>query len=169
MELPPLVDPEVFAGLLADHGRAEQSLRAATAAVRDHCRWHIAPVVAQTENVACDGGRVLALPTLRLVSVQSVTVDGEQITGYRADPAGLLVRESGWPEGTVTVEFTHGYDDAPAVAALICEQAARAVTSPLGGVHEKMGPYEYFPAPGASSLGPEQHEVLNRYYLPSAA
>lgn len=99
---------------------------------RDYCGWHIAPVVTETVRLDSDGSELLRLPTLRLVSVASVTTKDESpVTGWEWSANGYLRKPGGFPRGlgAVTVTFEHGYDEAPAHLQLVLsvlEKSARA-------------------------------------------
>lgn len=88
------------------------------AEVRGYCGWHIAPQV--TETFVIDGsGSSIFIPTLRLVSVTALTVDGvvltsEQLSGLDWSASGIITgqRTSRRPR-SVTATVTHGYESCP--------------------------------------------------------
>lgn len=110
-------------------------LNAAAESIRDECGWHIAPVRTETLTLDSDGGRILLLPTLRLVAVTEVrdvtTETPTVLTNWRKSAAGMLSRPGGWPNGlgAVEVDVVHGYDECPSslypVIADRCVQASR--------------------------------------------
>ncbi|WP_103353612.1 hypothetical protein [Amycolatopsis sp. CA-128772] len=116
---------------------AEQAaflLAAATAVVRSYCGWSIT----KTEDVTAwtvdsRGGAVLTVPTLYLRSVVAVIVRGTPVdlSEITFSASGVLVRpRHPWPVGlgSVAVQGTHGYDQAPAdVVAVVCSLASRGV------------------------------------------
>jgi hypothetical protein len=111
-------------------------LNAASAFVRGYCRWSITrEAVVWTLDAA--GGRLLAVPTLHLVSVASVLVHGVKRVGEveaRAD--GLLYLQAGWPTGynAVVVRAEHGYDQTLRdVLAVVCALASRMLATPGAG------------------------------------
>lgn len=153
---------------LAPSGAVDR-VRAASAAVRRYCGWHIAPVVQQTFTVDGPGGKVLALPTLRLIDVLAVSQDGvafttDELTALEWSHDGYL-RTSGWWTTRlrgVEVTIEHGFDSTPDLDALIADIASRVTA---GTVRRKtMGnrSVEYV-EPGLM-----QHEMdqLARYRLP---
>lgn len=106
-------------------------VRAAGEQVRVECGWHIAPTVTETLTLDSAGGRVLTLPTLRLVAVtevRDVTGDTpEVLTGWRQSKVGMLSRVS-WPVGfaAVEVDLTHGYPECPPdLLAVLAERCQR--------------------------------------------
>lgn len=108
---------------------------AASASVRADAGWHIAPVVTETLTLDSDGGRFLVLPTLRLVSVVSVTdvtgTAGWLLDGWRRTQSGALYRANGWPAGysAVEVTLTHGYTSVPAdLLPVIAARCQRSLT-----------------------------------------
>lgn len=105
---------------------------AAAAAIRRAAGWHIGPVVTETLTLDSDGGRVLPLPTGRLVSLVAVAADGVDITPYvRKSAGGWLKRDYGhFPDNpeSVVVTITHGYAAGtyPDLVALVVAIAGRA-------------------------------------------
>lgn len=122
-------------------GDSDSALTKAEAAVRAYCRWHVAPVKPDTVTLWGVGDGVLLLPSLHVVSVESVTVDGEPVTDFEWREHGTL-HGAGW-RGRVEVSFTHGYDaESPAfevVRGTILAVAARAKVSPSGVVRAQVG------------------------------
>lgn len=133
------------------------AVAAAQSAVRDHCQWHIAPVLEQTATLDTQPEvGTLWLPTLRLVSVTEVALTA-------ADPADDLILAEGvdyttglglgvvvglvplyWPRGfgAVRVTFEHGFDEVPPVVkAVVTAAAARAQANPAGLPNETVGPF----------------------------
>lgn len=115
---------------------AQWWVRAAQAAVRRYCGWHVAPSVSEVLRVDAYGGRVLTLPSKHVTAILSISVDGEDLAGaFDWSKAGTVVLRSGvWPDrpGAVQVDLTHGWpvEDVPEVAALILTVAKRARTQP---------------------------------------
>lgn len=113
-------------------------IRAAEAMVRGAVDWHIAPQVTEDVVVEASQNLRIMLPTLRLISVNSV----KDSTGTVLDPTGYSTRKWGellanswatrWTCGTTyTVNMTHGYDSAddllPVIAA-ICQKSMTDAT-----------------------------------------
>lgn len=114
---------------------------AANWAVRNHCGWHIAPVVTETVEFDTWGERVLQLPTLRLVSVGPVAIAGVAAVGYEVSKKGMIRFAGPLPHqfGSVTVELTHGFDSAPDAAQVITQMVLAAMASPMGATREQAG------------------------------
>lgn len=190
--LPPLLSAAEFSAgtsgkIPANDPRLEALLAGASAAVRNYCGWHIAPVVEDDYTLDYDGGSLLILRTLRLVDVVSLSVQGQSV-----DVEGLewshngevrLLRkwqQSGRPfAGFRAIEATiqHGYDlDAVAdLNAVVQQVVGNAISSPLGATREQAGAVSVSwatTAPGVSggiSLLDRDFTILNHYKLPGGA
>lgn len=152
-------------------------VESASAAVRDRCGWHIAPVRTQTFVVDEPGGRAdVFLPTLRLVEITAVKVAGvdltvDELAALDWSSRGYLSRGGGWrwPARRRSVEITvrHGYPEAPAsVAAVVLGLAKRMATTPAGLVRQQVGQRseEYVRGMHQSDL-----EALAPYVIPVSA
>ena len=86
----------------------------AAAQVRAEAGWHIAPVVTETLRINTWGGYDLRIPSLRIVSISEIRVDGVayDASDWSAIPYGIY-RYAGWPTGVVEVDLVHGFDDTP--------------------------------------------------------
>lgn len=160
-ELPPPGDPQFY-------------LDAATASVRSFCGWHVTPEITSALVLDGSGGNVLQLPSKRVVSIESVEIDGEPVEfDWSAD--GLLRRKDGrrWPAsyGSVTVSLTHGFTDAADIAGIIVGIASRAGINPSGNVvNQRAGTQSFTLATsgGASASIPllaTEKELLEPYRL----
>lgn len=140
----------------------------ATAAVRNACGWHVTPV--ETETVALDvtGARSLLLPTLHIVSVESVTIDGTVLDpgSYFWSTAGVLTGECLRRGRTVVVKFTHGFEDAEDIKGVILSVVSAAQSAPRGVTSQQTGPFAVQYSVRESLEGPEHKPVLDRYRLP---
>lgn len=135
------VDQYTNGRLKADAAETGRLLIAALHAVRRYCGWRVTPVGVETITVDGPGGRLLSLPTLQLVELQSVTEEGVELdlAGLSVSKAGLVRKKSGarWSHryGAITVRMSHGYDDAwdwqSAVLELI-DRTAGAVGAVVG-------------------------------------
>lgn len=146
---------------LADEITPDQDTRLdqAEGVVRAYCGWHIAPKrAAETYQLQCQS-HVIALPTLHLVSVESID-DGFGTMfvanrDYYATESGVLTRIFGfWPMGTI-VTFTHGFDDAPPeVTGVVQAVAQRSISNPGTLVETQTGPYTsiYGPRSGVPTV-----------------
>lgn len=152
---------------------AQDRLDQAESAVRDFCRWHIAPTQADTVDVDGSDYVTQVLPTRHLVSVSSVALDGAALTEgthFKIDTIGILRRVDGgrWC-GRLTLTMRHGYaDPPPAVQAIIGDLAKNA--NAVGASMVVAGPYTMTTNPVASrggvvGLSDEQMKALSRYAL----
>lgn len=147
---------------------SEGAVRAASDVIRRACGWHIAPEVTETLVLDSDGGRILALPSLRVTGVSGVTdADDVAIEGWSWSSSGLLERADGcWPRGfqSVKVAVTHGFVDAPpgllSLVAEVAQELANAEVS-AGGV-EQIGPFRFAAGRAASSWTAGELAVLSR-------
>ena len=145
---------------------AELWLAAASATVRTYCGW---PISETTETLTVEGTPypTLALPTMHVTEVATVTVDGVELDAgsweWSAD--GRLRRPQGWGTSLagVQVELTHGWAEVPAdVVAVTCSIALRGWLNPASNAGESLA--------GASDsyetgLAPLERLILDRYRL----
>lgn len=165
--------------ILSSDPRLELLLDGATAAVRRHCGWHVAPEITQTRVFDGKGGRFLRLPTLRCVRVDSLKIQGEEVPPrqFGVSELGLIElygREFPDRYSAVEVEFTHGYESAPDVGQIIQQVVANAFVSPMGVTREQAGQLAVtwsMTAPGVSggiSLLKRDRDILAGYRLEGA-
>lgn len=111
-------------------------LKAAQAAVRAYCGWHVCPQITHVITVDSYGGRTLLLPAKHIVDVSNVTISGVDRThDVQWSEAGILRLNDGvFPDGLrdVEVSLTDGYDpqDVPQIMALLVTLAKRAQIQP---------------------------------------
>jgi hypothetical protein len=109
-------------------------LDAASEFVRGYCGWSITREPDAVWTLDAAGGRLLAVPTLHLVSVSSILVRGvERVGEIEISSAGLLYWPDGWPTGyrSVVVRAVHGHEQTPRdVLAVVCALASRMLTTP---------------------------------------
>lgn len=136
-------DVQLFTGgrLLADNVETSRMLKRAYAAVRRYCGWQVTPLV--TETVTLDGPDhpLLALPTMKLVTLTSVVEDG--VTLNLADltwsTSGRLLAKRVAPfqwsgkYRSIVVTMTHGFDSAPDFDQAVLE-AVDSISLKIGGV-----------------------------------
>lgn len=146
----PVTDLEDTLPSPVDRDRSTLAVTRASGAIRGHCHWSISTEVVTGWVV---NQRTLSrsfwLPTLWLVSVDSIVEDGVTLTAhtdYEWDASGRVVRASGsWSPymGGLVVGFTHGYPDGDhrlAVVQDVClAAAARMVTNPSRHSSETTG------------------------------
>lgn len=150
-EVPPIISPGELSALTggrfgADTVGVTSVLAAVSAAVRNACGWHVAPPLVVAE--ATQGpGRVLALRTLLLRAVASVTECGSELGDgqFEASRSGVLRRLCWreWPSGfgSVVVRYRSGFslDMAPDLAAVAAQMASNALAAPAGVRAEQAG------------------------------
>ena len=124
------VVPDMIADPSSFPDDAEFRLRAAQAAIRRECGWHVMPNAALSGAINSRGGSVIRLPARHVTSVESLTDrDGNKLA-YAYDPETGLVEslDGGFPAGIAAVryEIHAGYDDAPDVQQVLVNAAKRA-------------------------------------------
>ncbi|RDI13453.1 hypothetical protein DEU38_13428 [Rhodococcus sp. AG1013] len=161
-----LIGLEQFQELMAGTGIEEWQLNVANGAVRSYCGWHVAPVVEETVIVDGHGGTILDLPTLRLVSIEEVQVQGAVVEDVEWSADGTLRGQ--WPDRwrSIEVRMRHGFDAPADLLGVVLDAAARAVNSELGGQAETIGPFSFSASEGSTALFAHEVAVLNRYKLP---
>lgn len=149
--LPPLAGPSA---LLDD----DPLIQAASAAVRHHVGWHIAPVLEDTLTVHVPAGPIgtLPLPTGKLRRVDAVRVNGTQVTGWTPLGGSLLhVPLTVAAPSVIEVDAHHGYtlSEVPDLWAVVEQMAAIAASSPTGAVREQAGALAVTYAQTTSGVG----------------
>ena len=124
------VIPDMIADPSAFEDDTEFRLKAAQAAIRRECGWHVMPNAALTGTLNTRGGTVIRL------SIESLTDrDGNKLA-YAYDPETGLVESlsGGFPVGIAAIHYSihAGYDDAPDVQQVLISAAKRAGMSPVG-------------------------------------
>lgn len=119
----------------------EAHWRAAQAAVRSWCRWHIAPAAERTITLDLDGSGVAILPSLHVGGVSSVLVHGQAVAPSWSENGVLDVpRVAG--RRALKVTFTGGYSTIPDdVRGVVLSVAARSAQAPDGLTREQVGPF----------------------------
>ena len=145
----------------------------AAAVVRAWCGWHVAPVVEEALILDGNGTSRMALPSLAVVDVTSVKVDGVEIP-VRWSADGWITRPSGvFPDRdrSVTVELRHGFAVVPDVEQVVAALLKRDALG-LNGIvtEERVGPFSTRYASGAAGvhtagLLEAEKAVLSRYRL----
>jgi hypothetical protein len=160
--------------------RAQDILDGATQAIQNYCGWSIAP--AEDIEVYLDGGtEELYLPTLKLNSIDSITVAGEAVTEFEWSRRTGNVRRTSrvdFPDvyGDIVVAFNSGYAEVPAdLKQIVLQVAAMALSSPTGATREQAGQVSMqwaTTAPGVSgglTLLERDYATLAKYVLPKEA
>jgi hypothetical protein len=130
------VIPDMIADPSAFEDDARFRLKAAQAAIRRECGWHVMPNTALSGVINSRGGTVIRLPARHVTSIESLTDrDGNKLA-YAYDPETGLVESlsGGFPAGIAAIryEIHAGYDDAPDVQQVLVNAAKRAGMSPVG-------------------------------------
>lgn len=122
-------------------GVSEDDWKAACAAVRAYCRWHVAPSYRETVKVDGSGGDVLFLPTHHLTEIHSISDGGRVVTDPEWSEAGMVRGPWSTRFRGVVADITHGHPECPVdVLTLLTAVAKRA---PSAGIKSKSyGPFK---------------------------
>lgn len=151
-------------------------LKAAQAAIRAYCGWHVCPSVMRTIKVDSYGGQTLILPTKHVTDVSSVKILGvERINDVSWSDAGIIRLNSGrFPDDlrAVEVTMTDGYDpsDVPQLMSMMLTVARRAQIQPgiaSQSVNGSSISYATGNAPGVSLFDSEK-ALLDPYRIGGA-
>lgn len=154
-------DPNWFLGAIGD-------------TIVDFCGWHIYPVLPDTNVDTKVGSKgIIILPTLNLVSVQAVRINGTVIdpslytvytTGYITYDGYNGRRARGLP---VSVDMTHGYVTVPKpVAEVGFELTGRTIEKPAGVVQDiQRGPTRMKFGEFGPVLSDDQKDRLGPYTI----
>lgn len=124
------------------HPGLEDELLAVTRAIREFCRWHVAPARPVTYRSVGATPDDVWLPASEVVSIDAVMIDGvewasERVAAVEFDPL------TGWTNlygRRVQVTYTAGYEQVPAdLVSLTLELAAVALGTALGQTREQAG------------------------------
>ena len=169
MDLPPLA--------AAPAGVTQGNWAAACEAVRNFCRWHIAPSITETVTMDGPGAPILFLQTLMLTAVDSVTSDGTAVDVTEWSASGMVRHPAGCWSGKfrgIAASFTHGYESCPAEILQVAYDMAK-MGALTGATNMQAGPFGItFPTNSAASqagavgMSPSQKAVLVRYRVPVA-
>jgi hypothetical protein len=171
----PELAPLLTAADLPDLADATTVAEEVTAAIREHCGWHVAPAWAEVLELDGQGGTLLTLPTLRLTAVALVEVDGVAVTDYTWSRRGQLRRWAGWPTGfrSVAVTVTHGYPEVPRIVVAAGRAAGkRELENPRKlRSASALGVSEVYTVPATGepygvSLSKVEQRMVARYKLP---
>lgn len=117
-DVPDMMDATEFDMLTANKyigdERITPMIRAAQDAIRNYCGWHVFPAMdCEYAADSCSVGRVIQLPARYVESVESVTVNGTELSAdsYHLKPNGLLffstrICGSGWND--IVVKYRAG-------------------------------------------------------------
>lgn len=144
----------------------ERLLAEGLSAARRYCGWHVTPVREDVLILDGPGGRLLRLPTLRLIELTEVTENGVtvDVDDLYVSPLGMVTKKSGacWSRhlGAITVTMTHGFDNAPDFDGAVLSCIDRASLAPTGGAVRAIGPFQ-FDTGGTDS----EYAILDLYRL----
>ncbi|MFT8180658.1 hypothetical protein ACLXNF_24045, partial [Mycobacteroides chelonae] len=156
----------------------ERLLAAGLAYVRQFCGWHVTPVKTGHEvELDGPGGRLLALPTLKLIALTQVTEDGHpvDVSSLYVSKRGLVRKKGGgfWSPhyGAITVTMDHGIDDADAFNAAVLSFIDRMSKAPTGGDPIAVGPFRWAEQKTVSrtAFSAAELSILEQYRLESPA
>lgn len=168
-----MTDIQIAGVTLSDPDLTEADVELAWGVIQEECGWHVAPVVEHTLTLDGNGAPVLALPSLRVVEVLSVFVDGVDVTDdVQWSEAGLLRRKSCrvFPKRyrSVVVTLRHGFDSMPRALAALTKRGA--LNADGGSKQIMAGPFLEInrdeDADGALGFSKAAKAALARYRLP---
>lgn len=118
---------------------ADGDVTAVEQLIRDHCGWHVAPVLTETLVLDGNGTDRLLLPSRRVIDITEVAVNGEtlDLDGFEWSQDGILWRRGGvWPDRyrIVKVTLEHGFSSVPVLAEIAAAVEARAAMDPTGAL-----------------------------------
>lgn len=121
---------------------ADLYLRAAQAAVRRYCGWHVAPSMEVSGTVDSTGSRILRLPLMGLSELHELGAYGvDVLRKARWTDDGLVELPFAVPAGVAAVSYraTAGYDveEVPDLQTVIVQVARRAANAPAGSVRSQ--------------------------------
>lgn len=114
-----MADVTIAGVTLSGDKLTDENVALAWETIQDECGWHIAPEKEQTVTLDTFGGCAVRLPSLHVVDVSKVVLDGVDITGdVEWSTAGLLrfkSRYKAFPNGyrRLVVTMRHGYAEMP--------------------------------------------------------
>ena len=146
-------------GIYVEQVRIDQAVDA----IRAFCGWHVWPAHREVLTIDGEGGRVLSLPSLRLLDVEEVVENGDVIDNelYEWSGTGDIKRldrcwTSRWRGIEVTVN--HGYAECPFAG--VVGGIASSGTSP-----EVIGPFQFTGGDASAAIMPYR-DTLSLYRIP---
>ena len=144
-ELPALISVEDFRDYAGDTLSSSDEQIAATLdavsyAIRNYCKWHVAPVLTCSWTGDADG-RLIQLPAMNVSTVHSVAVNGDDIgEGYSWRDSGLIRLDKpvydDWGR-RVSIEYDAGvYADA--ILSVVTQLAINSLVAPPGIMREQI-------------------------------
>lgn len=183
-ELPPIITVADFNAITGNRWAGSQAsvttaIAAASQAVRDYCKWHVAPALTCKASLTPEGARVLQLPCLHLDAVTAAREDGEDLdpTGIQTQDEGIIRKADGarftcaWSGLELT--YTAGFPNNGLLQGIVAQIAENRLAAP-GGVREEHAgqvgiSYNQTAAgvSGGTALLDRDREMLSAYRLPS--
>lgn len=136
-------------GRLVEDDETDRLLAAGLKAAQRYCGWHVTPERVDVLTLDGPGGRLLRLPTLRLVELTAISENGValDVDELCVSPLGMVSKKYGgcWASnfGAIEVTMTHGFDDAPDFDAAVLSAIDRASLAPEGGAVRAIGPFQF--------------------------
>jgi hypothetical protein len=125
-------------------GNAETMLAAVSGAIRGYCGWSISREVVVEEEFDTFGSVLFNLPTLLLVSIELLTLEGVDLvadTDYMWSKRGSIRRLGcyWWPfkYRCLVASYTHGYEEVPAEIKALCVSICGRLDVATAGVLQK--------------------------------
>lgn len=147
-ELPPILTLEQFrdgdgANLSSDDEVIEAKLAGVSAAVRDHCGWHVAPSL-ECEWTGDGEGALLCLPSMAVTFISSLSIAGVELDPdeYEWRSAGLVrLRHGVFPDmwRSVACSYVSGHTSASAISEVVSQIALNALVAAPGVAEEHAG------------------------------
>lgn len=153
-DVPDLITPQDIEDatggrIKATDPRLPSTISSVSAAIRDYCRWHVAPSLTCTW-AGDPHGDVIVLPARIITGVTSVMTNaklGEDITGDELDPSsyhwypdGRVYVGRGCGRGIMAVTYTAGIDaESTSLSSIASQIAANALVATAGVQREQAG------------------------------
>ena len=163
---------ELCPGLSSTDDQIQAVLDSVSSAIRDYCGWHVGPSLECTFTGNGEG-RLLMLPAMGVISVDSLEVKGESVTDFEWTAAGMVrLKSSVFPDEWRSVEcvYTAGFD-ASSIGQVVAQIASNALAAAPGVANERAGnvsiTYNQTGAgiTGGVSLLPRDYAILAPYRL----
>jgi hypothetical protein len=169
------MDPLVTVGELEIHLQrtvepdvGELAVTLASGAVRAYCGWDLARETT-TFHIVSDGGKLLTLPTLHLLSVDEVRA-GTDVVDAAVWPYSYSQKGQIWGYWARGVEYqldvVHGYEPIPDLIKLVTlDVAARHLNNPEGLTSAATSSVSRTWATGSKTMSTLHERLLDRYAL----
>jgi hypothetical protein len=150
----------------ATHPYLSRELVAASRAIRNECRWHVAPAEALSFKRRTKRCEDVWLPASHIQEITAVKIDGTAWT----DLSGVEFDElTGWTNlagRVVEIDYIAGYDYVPEdIEAMTLELAAGALGAPLAISREQAGGVAVTYSRTSGALTAQDQDRLSEYRL----